>query len=61
MGDMLHALHQNPYRPAHLHCMIQAEGYDRLINFMCLWKAIRIWIQTLCLRAQFLYWRLRAS
>ena len=32
VGDMLHALHQNPYRPAHLHCMIQAEGYDRLIT-----------------------------
>ena len=32
VGDMLRALHQNPYRPAHLHCMIQAEGYDRLIT-----------------------------
>jgi len=32
VGDMLHALNQNPYRPAHLHCMIQAEGYDRLIT-----------------------------
>src|SRR5712671_3922334 len=32
VGDMLRALHQNPYRPAHLHCMIRAEGYDRLIT-----------------------------
>jgi len=32
VGVMLRALHQNPYRPAHLHCMIQAEGYDRLIT-----------------------------
>jgi hydroxyquinol 1,2-dioxygenase len=32
VGDMLSALNQNPYRPAHLHCMIQAEGYDRLIT-----------------------------
>ena len=32
VGDMLRSLHQNPYRPAHLHCMIQAEGYDRLIT-----------------------------
>ena len=32
VGTMLRALHQNPYRPAHLHVMINAEGYDRLIT-----------------------------
>lgn len=32
VGDMLRALQQNPYRPAHLHVMINAEGYDRLIT-----------------------------
>ena len=32
VGNMLRALHQNPYRPAHLHVMINAEGYDRLIT-----------------------------
>ena len=32
VGHMLRALHQNPYRPAHLHVMINAEGYDRLIT-----------------------------
>jgi len=32
VGDMMRALDQHPYRPAHLHCMIQAEGYDRLIT-----------------------------
>ncbi|MBM3226769.1 MAG: intradiol ring-cleavage dioxygenase [Candidatus Tectomicrobia bacterium] len=32
VGEMMRALEQNPYRPAHLHVMIQAEGYDRLIT-----------------------------
>src|SRR5215468_2401258 len=32
VGEMMRALDQNPYRPAHLHFMIQAEGYDRLIT-----------------------------
>jgi hydroxyquinol 1,2-dioxygenase len=32
VGDMMRALDQHPYRPAHLHVMINAEGYDRLIT-----------------------------
>ena len=32
VGEMMRALEQNPYRPAHLHVMINAEGYDRLIT-----------------------------
>lgn len=32
VGTMMRALDQNPYRPAHLHVMINAEGYDRLIT-----------------------------
>lgn len=32
VGEMMRALEQQPYRPAHLHVMIQAEGYDRLIT-----------------------------
>jgi hydroxyquinol 1,2-dioxygenase len=32
VGEMMRALDQHPYRPAHLHFMIQAKGYDRLIT-----------------------------
>lgn len=32
VGEMMRALEQNPYRPAHLHVMISAAGYDRLIT-----------------------------
>ncbi|MGE3536456.1 MAG: intradiol ring-cleavage dioxygenase [Candidatus Tectimicrobiota bacterium] len=32
VGDMMRALEQQPYRPAHLHVMVNAAGYDRLIT-----------------------------
>ncbi|SNS49985.1 hydroxyquinol 1,2-dioxygenase [Noviherbaspirillum humi] len=32
VGRMLEALGRHPWRPAHLHFMIQAEGYERLIT-----------------------------
>lgn len=32
VGTMMRALEQHPYRPAHLHVMINAAGYDRLIT-----------------------------
>jgi catechol 1,2-dioxygenase len=32
VGQLLHALGRHPYRPAHLHYMIEAEGYDPLIT-----------------------------
>jgi hydroxyquinol 1,2-dioxygenase len=32
VGDLLRAGHRHPWRPAHLHFMIQAPGYERLIT-----------------------------
>jgi hydroxyquinol 1,2-dioxygenase len=32
VGRMLEALGRHPWRPAHLHFMIQADGYERLIT-----------------------------
>lgn len=32
VGQMLHATGRHPWRPAHLHFMIQAEGYETLIT-----------------------------
>jgi catechol 1,2-dioxygenase len=32
VGQLLHALGRHPYRPAHLHYMIEAEGFDPLIT-----------------------------
>lgn len=32
VGDMLKALKRHPWRPAHLHFMITAEGYERLVT-----------------------------
>ncbi|MDR3395258.1 MAG: intradiol ring-cleavage dioxygenase [Parasulfuritortus sp.] len=32
VGDMLRATKRHPWRPAHLHFMIQAEGYETLIT-----------------------------
>jgi catechol 1,2-dioxygenase len=32
VGQLLRALGRHPYRPAHLHYMIEAEGYDPLIT-----------------------------
>ena len=32
VGKLLHALGRHPYRPAHLHSMIQAPGFERLIT-----------------------------
>jgi hydroxyquinol 1,2-dioxygenase len=32
VGDMLHATGRHPWRPAHLHFMIQAPGYETLVT-----------------------------
>jgi catechol 1,2-dioxygenase len=32
VGDLLHATGRHPMRPAHIHFMIQAEGYERLVT-----------------------------
>lgn len=32
VGDMLRATKRHPWRPAHLHFMIQAEGYETLVT-----------------------------
>lgn len=32
VGKMLQALNRHPWRPAHLHFMITAEGYERLVT-----------------------------
>ncbi|MBF8644021.1 intradiol ring-cleavage dioxygenase [Pseudomonas pudica] len=32
VGKMLEALNRHPWRPAHLHFMITAEGYERLVT-----------------------------
>ncbi|WP_372658421.1 intradiol ring-cleavage dioxygenase [Hydrogenophaga sp.] len=32
VGDMLRATHRHPWRPAHLHFMIKAPGYETLIT-----------------------------
>ena len=32
VGQMLQALNRHPWRPAHLHFMITAEGYERLVT-----------------------------
>lgn len=32
VGDMLRATARHPWRPAHLHFMIKAEGYERLVT-----------------------------
>lgn len=32
VGDLLHATKRHPWRPAHLHFMITAPGYERLIT-----------------------------
>ena len=32
VGSMLEATHRSPWRPAHLHFMIRADGYDTLIT-----------------------------
>ena len=32
VGDMLKALDRNPNRPAHLHFMVSAQGYEKLIT-----------------------------
>jgi catechol 1,2-dioxygenase len=32
VGDMLKALDRNPYRPAHLHFMVSAPGYETLVT-----------------------------
>ena len=32
MGDLLKAAERHPWRPAHLHFMIEAPGYERLIT-----------------------------
>lgn len=32
VGKLLQALGRHPYRPAHLHYIIEAEGYDRLVT-----------------------------
>ncbi|MCS6766307.1 MAG: intradiol ring-cleavage dioxygenase [Candidatus Protistobacter heckmanni] len=32
VGKMLEALNRHPWRPAHVHFMIQAEGYERLVT-----------------------------
>ena len=29
---MLHAQHRHPYRPAHVHFMIEADGHERLVT-----------------------------
>ena len=34
VGDMLKATKRHPYRPAHLHFMIAAEGYETLITHL---------------------------
>ena len=32
VGDLLRALGRRPWRPAHLHFLIEAEGYERLVT-----------------------------
>jgi hydroxyquinol 1,2-dioxygenase len=32
VGEMLKALNRHPWRPAHLHFMVTAEGYERLVT-----------------------------
>lgn len=32
VGQMLHYLGRHPYRPAHMHFLVEAEGYDTLIT-----------------------------
>ncbi|HEY1230625.1 MAG TPA: hydroxyquinol 1,2-dioxygenase, partial [Ramlibacter sp.] len=32
VGDLLHATRRHPWRPAHLHFMIQAPGYETLVT-----------------------------
>lgn len=32
VGQLLRALGRHPYRPAHLHYILEAEGYDRLVT-----------------------------
>jgi protocatechuate 3,4-dioxygenase beta subunit len=32
VGDLLNALDRNPYRPAHLHFMVTAPGYEKLVT-----------------------------
>ena len=32
VGDLLHATRAHPWRPAHLHFMVEAPGYERLIT-----------------------------
>ncbi|HYC13122.1 MAG TPA: dioxygenase [Stellaceae bacterium] len=32
VGDLLRALHRHAFRPAHIHFMLHAEGYDELIS-----------------------------
>ena len=34
VGDMLKATNRHPYRPAHLHFLIAAEGYETLITHL---------------------------
>lgn len=32
MGELLDAANRSPMRPAHLHLMVEAEGYEKLIT-----------------------------
>jgi len=48
-------LTQNPYRPAHLHCMIQAEAYDRLITHVFVEGDAYLDSDAVFWRAEFLY------
>ena len=32
MGDLLKATGRHPWRPAHLHFLIEADGYEKLIT-----------------------------
>ena len=36
VGELLRALKRHPYRPAHMHFMLEKEGYDKLVTALYL-------------------------
>ena len=42
VGDLLNNLDRHPYRPAHIHFMVKADGYKDLVTHVHLFKRLKI-------------------